>query len=122
MKYSSYKKSKDSKESINSERKIINNDESFRRIDLSSSLSMKIDKLEKELNRLNKRRIDIENFNFKYYSQKKDSLIIIDFDIRIIKEKIKTLKDKLENPVIRISSINSKKFKSIGNGVYVTRR
>lgn len=122
MKYSSYKKSKDSKESINSERKIINNDESFRRIDLSSSLSMKIDKLEKELNRLNKRRIDIENFNFKYYSQKKDSLIIIDFDIRITKEKIKTLKDKLENPVIRISSINSKKFKSIGNGVYVTRR
>lgn len=122
MKYSSYKKSKDSKESINSERKIINNDESFRRIDLSSSLSMKIDKLEKELNRLNKRRIDIENFNFKYYSQKKESLKIIDFDIRIIKEKIKTLKDKLENPVIRISSINSKKFKSIGNGVYVTRR
>ncbi len=121
MKYSSYKKSKDSKESINSERKEkLKSLLSFRRIDLSSSLSMKIEKLERELNRLNEKRIDIENFNFKYYSQKKESLKIIDFDIRIIKEKIKTLRDKPST--IMISSINSKKFKNIGNGVYIQRR
>ena len=120
MKYSTMKKSKDSRESINSERKIIENNLSFRRIDLSSDISMKIDKSERELNRLNEKRIDIENFNFKYYSQKKESLKIIDFDIRIIKEKIETLRDKPSK--IMVSSINSKKFKNIGNGIYVTRR
>ena len=120
MKYSSYKKSKDSKESINSERKIINNDESFREIDLSYDISMKIDRLERELNRLNEKREETLNRNFKYYSQKKDSLKIIDFDIRTIEEKIETLR---ENPTkITISSINSKKFKNIGNGIYIQRR
>jgi hypothetical protein len=122
MKYSSYKKSKDSKESINSERKIIDNNLSFRMINLSSSINDKINKLNRELNQLNEKRIDIENFNFKYYSQKKESLKIIDFDIRIIKEKIEALREKLENPTIVISSINSKKFKSIGNGIYIQRR
>lgn len=120
MKYSIYKKSKDSKESIKSDRKIIENNLSFRKIDISSEISMKIDKLDKELNRLNQKRIDIENFNFKYYSQKKESLKIIDFDIRIIKEKIETLRDKPST--IRISSINLKKFKNIGYGIYIQKR
>jgi hypothetical protein len=122
MKYSSMKKSKDSRESINSERKINENNLSFRKIDISSNLSMKIDRLERELNRLNEKRIGIENFNFKYYSQKKDSLKIIDFDIRLIKERIEPLIEKLENPIIRISSINSKKFRNIGNGIYIQRK
>lgn len=120
MKYSSYKKSKDSKESINSERKIIENNLSFRRIDLSYDISMKIDKLDKELNRLNEKREETLNRNFKYFSQKKESLKIIDFDIRIIEEKLKTLREKPST--IMISSINSKKFKNIGNGVYIQRK
>lgn len=121
MKYSTYKKSKDSKESINSERKeILESPLSFRRIDLSSSINDKLNKLNRELNRLNEKRIDIENFNFKYYSQKKESLKIIDFDLRMIKEKIETLRDK--PTTIMASSINSKKFKNIGNGVYIQRR
>ena len=122
MKYSSYKKSKDSKESINSERKIIENNLSFRMINISDSLSMKIDKLERELNRLNEKREETLNRNFKYYSHKKESIKIIDFDIRIIEDKILILKEKLENPTIMISSINSKKFKNIGNGVYIQRK
>lgn len=123
MKYSSYKKSIDSKESINSERKEkLKSPLSFRKIDLSSDISKKIDKLNSELKRLNKKRIDTENINFKYYAQKKNSLKIIDFDIRIIENKIKTLKEKLENPTIRISSIDSKRYKSIGNGIYITRK
>jgi len=120
MKYSSYKKSKDSKESINSERKILENNLSFRKIDLSSDISMKIDRLDRELIRLNEKREDTLKRNFKYYSQKKSSIEIIDFDIRIIEEKIKTLRDKPST--ITVSSINSKKFKSIGNGIYITRR
>jgi len=120
MKYSSYKKSKDSKESINSERKIIENNLSFRKLDISSSIDDKINKLNRELSRLNEKREETLNRNFKYYSHKKESLKIIAFDIRIIKEKIETLRDKPKT--IMISSINSRKFKPIGNGIYVTRR
>ena len=123
MNYSTYKKSKNSKESFNSERKIKENESlSFKRIDLSSSINDKINKLNKELNRLNEKKEETLNRNFKYFSQKRESIEIIDFDIRFIKDKILILRDKLENPSIMISSINPKKFKSIGNGIYVTRR
>jgi hypothetical protein len=123
MKYSSYKKSIDSKESFNSERKeILKSPLSFRKLDLSSSLNDKLNKLNSELNRLNEKREETLNRNFKYFSQKKESIKIIDFDIRIIKDKILILKEKLENPIIRISSIDSKRYKNIGNGVYIQRR
>jgi hypothetical protein len=119
MKYSSMKK-KNSEREETSERKIIENNLSFRRLNLSSDISMKIDKLDRDLNRLNEKREETLNRNFKYHSQKKDSLKIIDFDIRIIKEKIETLRKK--PTTIMIYSINSNKFKNIGNGIYITRK
>jgi len=123
MRYSSYKKSIDSKESINSERdKKLKSPLSFRKIDLSPSLNDKLNKLNSELNRLNEKREETLNRNFKYFSQKKESIKIIDFDIRIIEDKILILKEKLKNPSIRISSIDSKRYKNIGNGIYITRR